>query len=211
MPGPLRSAWDFANKPLLPQGAVQPAQDALQARQGDSVPWAQAKGFGSGALEGLRDLTSPLNLAGIATLPFGGGAAAGAARGAAEAGPALRGLGAVGEGLGAAARGGALPAGAGAVMERMGAQAAPTFNRLRGAGAFAGDRTVGAIKPLMRGGEGLAEFAPATEAGEAVANAARPAAQAGGAGGDIMERILKGGGVEPGRISAGGKYALPGR
>lgn len=72
----LKGAWDFANEPLLPQGAIQPMQDRLEQPHLDQSPMmARVKGFGSGALSGLRNLTSPINLASIAGTFMGGGAA----------------------------------------------------------------------------------------------------------------------------------------
>lgn len=60
-------------EPLVPQTAIDPMQKWLDQRRLDQSPEeAQLRGFGSGALEGLRSLTSPINLAGM--LP--GGAAA---------------------------------------------------------------------------------------------------------------------------------------
>lgn len=71
-----------ATTPLVPPSA---AVDRLaQPGLNDSKPWAMAKGFGSGVLEGLRQQTSPVNLAGLATLPMGLGAGK-AAVGAADA------------------------------------------------------------------------------------------------------------------------------
>lgn len=64
------------NDPLLPKKAIQGTQDWLeQPTEGQSPLMAGIKGFGSGALEGLRNLTTPTSLASIATLPFGGGEA----------------------------------------------------------------------------------------------------------------------------------------
>lgn len=59
--------------PLVPKEAIDPLQQWLEQRRLDQSPMeAQIKGFGSGALEGLRSLTSPANLASM--IP--GGAAA---------------------------------------------------------------------------------------------------------------------------------------
>ena len=58
MPGPF--------DPLVPQSWIKPLQDKLDTRSLDeSVVGAQLRGFGAGALEGLRGLTSPANLAGM--------------------------------------------------------------------------------------------------------------------------------------------------
>src|SRR3990167_8780029 len=83
----LKGAWDWANTPLV-TGGQEFTQELGQPGLGDSPGWAQAKGFGAGALEGLRGFTSPLQLAGMA---MGGGSmmrgAQGAARGLVGAGP----------------------------------------------------------------------------------------------------------------------------
>lgn len=72
-----------AQTPLVPQSAIQPAVSSLTEPKLDQSPMmARIKGFGAGALEGLRGQTSPLNLAALATLPMGGGAARGAVAGA---------------------------------------------------------------------------------------------------------------------------------
>jgi hypothetical protein len=91
MPGPLdflKSAWHTANEPLVPQGAIKPMQDALDSPSLERSPFeAQLRGFGAGAMEGLRGLTSPLNLAAMA-IP-GGRGARGVLGAAEEAGPSL--------------------------------------------------------------------------------------------------------------------------
>ncbi len=52
--------------PLVPEEALDPLQQWLQKRSRDQSPMeAQIKGFGSGALEGLRGLTSPASLVGM--------------------------------------------------------------------------------------------------------------------------------------------------
>ena len=82
------NAWNWANNPLVPKSAIQGTQDYLEEPQLEQSPWmARMKGFGSGALEGLRGLTSPINLAGIASMGIGGGVGAGARM--AEEAPAL--------------------------------------------------------------------------------------------------------------------------
>lgn len=77
-------------EPLVPQSAIEPLQRKLDQRRLDQSPEeAQLRGFGAGALEGLRGLTSPASLAGL--LP--GGTAAKllqfAPKAARVAGPAL--------------------------------------------------------------------------------------------------------------------------
>ena len=52
--------------PLVPQSAIDPLQELLDRRRLDQSPLeAQVRGFGAGALEGLRGLTSPASLAGM--------------------------------------------------------------------------------------------------------------------------------------------------
>src|SRR5438046_3052964 len=121
MPNPISSAYNWATSPLVPKSAIAPAQQTLEEPHLDQSPaMARLKGFGSGALEGLRGLTTPLNVASMA-LPYLRGAAP-----AAEAVSGLRGA------LAAGSEAASLPA----------------------------------------------EFAPATEAGEAAYNATRPVAGA---------------------------------
>jgi hypothetical protein len=75
-------------EPLVPKSWIAPAQEALDKRRLDQSPLeAKIRGFGAGALEGLRGLTTPAQLASLA-LPVGRGAM-GIMRGAKAAGPAL--------------------------------------------------------------------------------------------------------------------------
>lgn len=54
--------------PLIPQSAIRPMQQSLEGTNwSDSELEAQLRGFGSGALEGLRNLSSPAQLAAIAS------------------------------------------------------------------------------------------------------------------------------------------------
>jgi hypothetical protein len=74
MPNWLSDAWNAANTPLVPKQAIKGMQDSLEEPHLDQSPlMAGIKGFGSGTLEGLRGLTSPIQLAGIASLAGGGG------------------------------------------------------------------------------------------------------------------------------------------
>ena len=51
--------------PLIPQEAINPLQEWLEQRSLDQSPAeAQIKGFGSGALQGLRDLITPAAVTG---------------------------------------------------------------------------------------------------------------------------------------------------
>jgi hypothetical protein len=78
------------NEPLVPEAPVRRAQEAIDTPTVGRQPWeARLKGFGAGALEGLRGLTSPIELAGIAGLGLGGGAALRGAGEAAEMAPAV--------------------------------------------------------------------------------------------------------------------------
>lgn len=63
--------FDKLNQPLVPQGAIEGAQNAIDPRDSaSSNVWGQRlRGFGAGALEGLRQQTTPLNLA--AMIPAG--------------------------------------------------------------------------------------------------------------------------------------------
>lgn len=90
MPGPLTTAWDWANKPVVPPSE---AVDKLaQPGLDDSPTWAKAKGFASGALEGLRKQSSPLNMLGLATMAIPGAGAIRGARAAEEGSEAVLGL-----------------------------------------------------------------------------------------------------------------------
>lgn len=70
MPGPLdylKKAYSFATTPLVSKEAIEPAQEALDAPALDRSPMeARLRGFGAGALEGLRGFTSPLSIAALA-------------------------------------------------------------------------------------------------------------------------------------------------
>lgn len=91
---------NFLTEPLVPRSVTKPAEDYLTEPQLDQPEWmAQLKGFGAGALEGLRELTSPVNIAGM--LPMGriagtagklAGRAAGAIPEAAAGAEAIQGL-----------------------------------------------------------------------------------------------------------------------
>jgi hypothetical protein len=71
----LSDLWSASNQSLIPQSAVTSAQNAITTPRLDESPtWAKIKGFGAGALQGLRDQITPL---GIAALVAGTGAGAG--------------------------------------------------------------------------------------------------------------------------------------
>lgn len=105
MPNILQKAWGAANEPLIPEAPVRQLQESMTTPHLDESPlWAKVKGFGAGALEGLRGQSSPVNIASnLAMLVPGAGIigkGAQAARGGAavmEAPQAARGL-AAGEG-----------------------------------------------------------------------------------------------------------------
>lgn len=86
--------------PLVPEEPVRKLQERMTTPVLDENPlWAQVKGFGAGALEGLRGQTSPLNIASnLAMLVPGagmigrGGAALAEAPQVAKAGGAMAGL-----------------------------------------------------------------------------------------------------------------------
>jgi hypothetical protein len=104
MPNFLSKAWGAANEPLIPEEPVRQLQESMTTPHLDENPWwARAKGFGAGALEGLRGQSSPMNIASnLAMLVPGAGLigkGAQAARGGAalaEAPQAVEGLGRMG-------------------------------------------------------------------------------------------------------------------
>lgn len=72
MPNPLSTAWNWLNTPVVSQQTLQPVTDAIDARSLDQSPLgAGVRGFAAGALEGLRGLATPLNIAATA-LPLAG-------------------------------------------------------------------------------------------------------------------------------------------
>lgn len=91
-------------EPLVPEEPVRKLQEKMTTPVLDENPlWAQVKGFGAGALEGLRGQTSPLNIAsnlamlipGAGVVGRGGAALAEAPQAAAQfgkAGGAMAGL-----------------------------------------------------------------------------------------------------------------------
>lgn len=84
MPGPL----DKLTQSIVPQSWIQPAQDYLTEPHLDQSPaMAKLKGFGAGALQGLRDLATPANIATAMVPPMGG-----AVRGVAAAARPVRAL-----------------------------------------------------------------------------------------------------------------------
>lgn len=61
---------DYLTEPLVPEAPVRRLQEQIDAPTLERSPWeARLRGFGAGALEGLRGLTSPLSLASM--LPVG--------------------------------------------------------------------------------------------------------------------------------------------
>lgn len=94
MPGPLdylKQAGQFLTTPVVSKQAIQPMQEALDAPSLERSPMeAQLRGFGAGALEGLRGLTTPLN---IGSAVMGGSLASGMGRLAGAAGEAMPALG----------------------------------------------------------------------------------------------------------------------
>lgn len=94
MPNLLQTLLDRATTPLLPQSVIQGTQDTLtQPSLTQSPTMARIKGFGAGALQGVRDLTSPAMLAGSLMDDVPGALLAsrflGAGSKAAEAAPAI--------------------------------------------------------------------------------------------------------------------------
>lgn len=91
MPGPfdmLKKAGAWAINPLIDAETIAPAQDMIDSPSLDRSPMeARMRGFGAGALEGLRGFTSPLSLASMAAPALG--AFRGAGRVASKAAPTL--------------------------------------------------------------------------------------------------------------------------
>jgi hypothetical protein len=85
------SIYDWLNKSIIPQEWTEGAQDAIDSPSLERSPLAaQIQGFGAGAIGGLTDLATPLN---IGALMLPGGAAARGVRMGAEAAPeAMAGL-----------------------------------------------------------------------------------------------------------------------
>lgn len=116
----LKQIWSMANTPMVPQSAIQPAQDLLDSPSLDRSPLeASIRGFGAGALEGVRGLTTPLNMGAMAI-------------------PALR---ALGRGRTAAA-----PMGPAQPMQTLGEQMAE-FTPVGGEAAYNATRPSSQIKP----------------------------------------------------------------
>jgi hypothetical protein len=141
--------------PLLPQSAVQPIQDKLTEPSLTQSPWMAAlKGFGAGALEGVRGLTSPAMIggmlmddvplaAGAAYLTRGASTAAKVAPEVAElssvAPEAVQGLKGAMSGVLGSARDILNPR-AEAAIQRMAESSRPVMDALKKAGAYAGER-----------------------------------------------------------------------
>lgn len=89
MPDPveyLRQAYRGATRPLVPKSFTDPIADAIDAPALERSPWeARMRGFGAGAIEGLREQINPLNIAASAIPGYR------AARGAMGIGRAARG------------------------------------------------------------------------------------------------------------------------
>jgi hypothetical protein len=67
--------------PLVPEAPVRRAQEYIDSPDLERSPWeARFRGFGAGALEGLRGLSSPENLAMLAATGLGAGIGGGMAR-----------------------------------------------------------------------------------------------------------------------------------
>lgn len=85
---------NYLNTPLIPAAPVKAAQAAIDTPNLNRSPWeARIRGFGAGALEGLRNLSTPTNLASTALLAVPGvGEASALGRVASEAPEAIQGL-----------------------------------------------------------------------------------------------------------------------
>ncbi len=90
MPNPLdylKKLGSAAITPLVDEDTIAPYQDALDAPSEQRSPFeAQLRGFGAGAMEGVRRMTSPLEMG---SMMLGGGAAFAGLRGAGRAGQAI--------------------------------------------------------------------------------------------------------------------------
>ncbi len=66
MPNPLdylRSAFNGATSSVIPQEYIDPALDAIDSPSLERSPWeARLRGFGAGAVQGLRDSITPANM-----------------------------------------------------------------------------------------------------------------------------------------------------
>lgn len=82
------------NTPLIPAAPVKRLQDAIDTPTLERSPWeARVRGFGAGALDGLRNLSSPANLVSIGSLLVPGmGEGVGLAKGAKAVSGAAQGL-----------------------------------------------------------------------------------------------------------------------
>lgn len=91
MPNPLeilKKMGSWASTPMVDEESIAPIQDAIDSPSLDRSPgMARLQGFGAGAIEGLRGMTSPMNLA-MSAIPALG-ALRGAGRVAKAAGPTL--------------------------------------------------------------------------------------------------------------------------
>jgi hypothetical protein len=64
------SIFEYATQPLIPKDAIRGVQDRIDPRSLTQSPAAaRVRGFGAGALEGLRGLLTPANLA-LAAVPM---------------------------------------------------------------------------------------------------------------------------------------------
>lgn len=186
MPNWLKNAWGWANTSLIPDSMAQPVEDAIDHPTLDRSPLeASLRGFGAGALEGLRQQVTPLNALALLTGSEGGSAVkslTGLGKAAPGASSAVQGAASAGRAMGTSAAGAAdlLNPGTMGVMEGMYQRARPTFQAMERSGAFAGDRSVGNVGNLARTplettlGELNPEFT--AQGAERLYNRVRPAA-----------------------------------
>lgn len=185
MPGPfdlLKKGVNVATTPLVPEAPVNAMADSIDSPTLDRSPWeARLRGFGAGALQGARTLTSPLD---IATLPI----------------PGMKGLGGLGKAGGAVSR--MVKPTMDIIEDIPVKQVAGSMDDVE---AIIADSRRMMAKNLPRTprapaqttlGEMSAEFAPATEAGEAMYNAGRQVPRAASPDGfyqDLMRKFGFGG------------------
>lgn len=180
MPNPLdalKSLWGAANTSLVPEGLLHGAQDLIDSPSLERSPMeARIRGFGAGALEGLANQITPMNVAlqALGTkVPFGALKNwGGAARGAEETGSAMSSV--IHDFNPQQVKN----------MEAMYQEANPVFRGMQEAGEFSGPRTTSGIgasygvpKPNYSGPmKSLGELDPSMTpmGGEELFNAGQP-------------------------------------
>lgn len=66
----LKRGWQAANTPIIDEETIQPYQDMVDSPSLERSPMeARMRGFGAGAMEGMRQLATPLNMGMMAAGP----------------------------------------------------------------------------------------------------------------------------------------------